>query len=582
VSVGASQLIAVSKHVKTPTVYVFLTQEVERRSGDESLVNSVTDALILWALEGTDPDTGVLRSAEEVLDRIATAIPSVKSLVDHRLRARLEAMSKKEYESTGRAVNWHKPEDAFCLPYEVRQRIEGENAADEALRLRVLDSFEERIRSSPPKGLGDAGIRTATEVALRSLQLTFEHEGLEFASFLESRNEAGRTFVTDLISTALDESGEYGTRRTLVGDAVFSIVRGVLYDSREDERRYLGRLARTYALLFTLNTEPRLIEFFQEMAGDFYLYVGADQLIRALSEHYLAPPDQMTRNTLLLATRLGASVVLTEPVLDEVVHHFRVCDNEFRNHISAVEHHMTFELARNAPHIMLRAYLYMRLNENSNKKKAANWPAFVNQFVDYPNLHRQAAFDAVRRYLQVSFGLKFQSTEDLEQGVDLDQVERLADGLSTEKALRNLARNDALLAHAVYARRRREREGTRTTVFGAETWWLTNETSILRHSKDLVIGHHDVSYIMRPDFLLNFLTLAPRVSEARAAFSSIFPSLLGITLARRMNEDAFHRIIKKVEVAGELDEARRSAAIARLLDQLKSDFRRQYTITSNT
>lgn len=49
--VGASRLITASRHVKSPEVYVFLAQELERREGDESLVSAVVDALALWALE---------------------------------------------------------------------------------------------------------------------------------------------------------------------------------------------------------------------------------------------------------------------------------------------------------------------------------------------------------------------------------------------------------------------------------------------------------------------------------------------------------------------------------------------------
>jgi hypothetical protein len=57
--------------------------------------------------------------------------------------------------------------------------------------------------------------------------------------------------------------------------------------SAEEERLYLGKLSRTYLLLFSLNAEPRIIEYFQTMASDFYLYVGSDILIHALSERYL-------------------------------------------------------------------------------------------------------------------------------------------------------------------------------------------------------------------------------------------------------------------------------------------------------
>jgi hypothetical protein len=100
------------------------------------------------------------------------------------------AMGKKEYPG-GRAVRWHRAEDAFCLPYEIRQRIEEENTAYEALRLRVLTSLDERLRGSPVGGLGDVCMRQAAEVSLRTLQLAFEREGLEFASFLRNGNGNG-------------------------------------------------------------------------------------------------------------------------------------------------------------------------------------------------------------------------------------------------------------------------------------------------------------------------------------------------------------------------------------------------------
>jgi hypothetical protein len=90
--------------------------------------------------------------------------------------------------------------------------------------------------------------------------------------------------------------------RTVVGDAAFRAIREVTYYSRSEERLFLGRLSRAYGLLFALNTDPRLIEYFQDMAADFYLYVGSDVLVRALSEH-LVEADQMTRNILRMARR---------------------------------------------------------------------------------------------------------------------------------------------------------------------------------------------------------------------------------------------------------------------------------------
>jgi hypothetical protein len=578
--VGSSRLITSSKHVTSPAVYVFLAHEIERREGDESLVNAVTDALALWALEGTDPDLGKLRSSAEVLELITNRLPSVEGLVAPRVERRLKAMSEKSY-SGGRAVNWHKQQDAFCLPYETRRRIEEENTADEALRLQVLNSLDDRLRADPVEGLGDVGIREAVEVALRTLQLTFEREGLEFASFLRESDQHDYPTIADSLKATLAERGLSGRHGQRVGDGAFTILRGVLYESRNLEREYLLKLSRTYALLFTLNTEPRLIEFFQNMTGDFDLYVGSDQIVRALSEHYLAEPDQMTRNTLLMASRLGAKLVLAEPALEEVVNHFRACDYEYRNHIAAVEHHVTFEFARHAPQIMLRAYLYARLNDQLGKRRPRSWQGFVQQFCTYSDLHRPAGIGEIRQYLQATFGLRFESTDELERLVNLDDVTALAGRLRFDKRDDRLARNDALLALAVFGKRRRNGETSQVSEFGFSTWWLTSETSILKYTREIRRKNEGARYIMRPDFLLNFLTLAPKAAHARQAFSSVFPSLLGIKLARRMNHEAFDKIMDTVTEAEELDEARRTVVIAKASDQLKSDFRRQYLTLDN-
>lgn len=576
-NIGAPRIIAPSAHVRSPAVYVFLEQELARRRGDTNLLESVTDSLILWALEGTDPDAGLLMSRQDVLDKISKEIPSVQRIVGRRVGKRLEWLSDKRYPG-GRQVRWHRKPDQFCLPYETRQRIEEENRADEALRLDVLSSFYARLSEDTGTPLDDPMIRVAAEVTLRTLQMAFEREGLEFASFLESADGTEYSTITDAIARALQERNLTGRDRYLVADAVFAAIRGVLYDSREVERAYLAKLSRTYTLLFTLNTEPRLIEFFQDVSGSLYLYVGADLLVRALSEQYLLTDDQLTRNTLVMASRLGAKLILTEPVLEEVLGHLRAEDAEFRNWFEPIEQHVDYVMAQSAPKIMVRAYFYARLDPKIEGRRPGSWPAFVTQFLPYADLHKASAFDHLRRYLQATFGMEVESAGTLLSLVDNGAVQELADTMAESKPNEQLAYNDALMALAVYGRRRSRGEQSRVTEFGYETWWLTAETRILRHTRSLVKGHRGAPYIMRADFLLNFLTLAPSAQDTKVTLGHVFPSLLGIKLSRRMKEDTFHEIIGKVKAAQEMDEARRAAAVAHLVDKLKTCFDKQYDV----
>ena len=54
--VGGANIIKPPVSFPERSVVVFLGQEIDRRRGKSHLLESVTDTLILWALEGTDPD----------------------------------------------------------------------------------------------------------------------------------------------------------------------------------------------------------------------------------------------------------------------------------------------------------------------------------------------------------------------------------------------------------------------------------------------------------------------------------------------------------------------------------------------
>lgn len=573
---GSSRRIPASKHVKSPAAYVFLAQEVERRSGNQSLVDSVTDALALWGLEGTDPDEGVLRSPEEILERIADTVPTARNLIEKRLRKRLIAMSRKDFPG-GRAVRRYAKTDQYCLPWDTRETLLEENAQDEALIAAVLEGLEDRALGSGE--VSPAGARLAGRVALRALQFIFETEGLEFSRFISS--DTGSTYPTaaDAIAPALDDVQVDGEIRAEVADAAFAALRGVLYSSSDKERLYLGKLARTYAIVFTLNTEPRLLTFFQEMTSDFRLYVGADQLVLAMSETYLDQRDRPTANMLRIATEIGAKIILTEPAVEEVVNHLRACDLEYQNHLAQVTSPLGYEFIREVPHIMLRAYLYANANLGLGPRRPRSWKAYLNSFCSPDTLHGPAGLEDMRGYLQIAFSLEYESEADLLSLVDESAVEQLAMELQEHKKTYRLAYNDALVALAVYGRRTRRREKSANSEFGWSTWWLTGETRILQLTREVVKANR-ARYMMRPDFLLNYASFAPSAAAARTAFADLFPSILGVHLGGRMPAGNFHKLMEKVAEAENLEPARRAVEMAKLSYRLKSDFRRSYAGTA--
>jgi hypothetical protein len=199
----------------------------------------------------------------------------------------------------------------------------------------------------------------------------------------------------------------------------------------------------------------------------------------------------------------------------------------------------------------------------------------VNQFVDYPSLRTREAAVQLKGYLLNVFNMRFESTSDLEDMLDKAELQKLTDSLAEIKS-RQLARDDALLTLAVYGRRDVLGEHATVTEFGLRTWWLTSESKLLRCTDELIRSHMGSRFMMRPEFLLNFLALAPSASEVRTTFANIFPTVLGVKLSKRMNEQVFHGLMKKVHESDEMEPGRRKAQIAVSVDNLKGDFERQY------
>jgi hypothetical protein len=577
--IGSARLIRESQHVRSPAVYVFLRQEIERRGGNQRLPEAVVDSLILWALEGTDPEQNNFKNREEIISTIEAALPFARSIIDAYLDARLEVLSAK-CNPTGREIRHHQKQKLYCLPYETRLQIQQENAADETLRIRVVGTFESRLTGCSNGTLQTDDCSLAAEIALRTLQLTFEREGLEFCAFLEDKRHSEEyPSLADNVEVAILEHGVPPPKDELYKEAILEALRGTFYKSTPEERVFLSKLAHTYSLLFGLQAEPRIVQYFEEMASDFYLYVGADLIVRALSERYVRPEDQRVRTLLKMVVEAGSRLILTEPVLDEVLQHLISTDYEFRTYFASQESKVTYQIARNSPKILIRAYLYARLDPPEGLVPPASWTAYLHQFCDPIKLNRPEGKEDLKRYLMSAFKMQYESRDEIENLITTEEARQslyeITGKLRPYKATEELARNDALMALSVYGRRQANGESSKPTVFGYRTWWLTSEKMILQHTGG-VVGKYGARYMMRPEFLLNFIAMAPKLSQIRVAYQSIFPSLLGIRFADRIKEDVYRDMMNKMNEASNLEFGRVESLVSQYSDKLKSDFRKIY------
>ncbi|MGO6970131.1 hypothetical protein [Rhizobium ruizarguesonis] len=573
---GGATTIEASPNFAARTMCVFLGQEIDRRRGKSELLEAVTDSLILWALEDTDPAKGIFLNRAEILARIEKALPSAKHFVRGSIDHRLNVMTDKG-NATGREIRWYKKEDKFCLPFETRAMVEKENTEDEYMKLSVLDLYAERAAEFLSNEDTLAPEKVA-KIAHRALELTFEKEGLELATFLTGeKDENSYPAISDQVDSAIDEAGLNGASAVLAKEVALGVLRKAFYSSEEYERLYYGKLSRTFSLMLTLRNEPKVVEYFKGMSGNFVLLIGSDIIIRALSERYLPEADQMTVNMLRILRASGSKLLLTRMVADEVQSHLKGTDYEFINWFAELEPYMTPELVRHCKKILVRAYFYARF-DRSNNARPAGWKSFLGQFCDYADLHRtEKARDQIKGYLIEKFGFDYLDDEDLSLLTDDSEVAALAAKFKSIKSEEVLALNDARQILAVYGKRREMREGHKPNPYGYRSWWLTHETKV-RHATADLIHQKGSQYIIRPEFILNFISLSPKMEEVRASYNAIFPTLLGVRLANRMREDIFHDVMGRAKEMKSVDDARAKVMMAEMSNRLKGDNFKRYEI----
>ncbi len=558
-----------STHVTDPTAFVFLQHEVTNRLGDRKLVHSLADTMILWSLSGTDPDKRIFMNEEEISKKIFYEFPWSLKLLKGHIRKRLEVLRKKD--SLGREVRWYRKEKKYCLPFETREIIKDENKVDESLKIRFIEEL--KLIASDLFDSDDGEYQIIAELSEKVIHRIFEKQGLLFSHFLTSNddNEAPLV-VSDCIDKVLENSPIQVDDLSKYRDYIELIIRKIFYQASPNQREYLNNLSKTYVLLFTLQAEPKIIEYFSFMSSSFQLFLGSDILVKALSERYLDEEDQVARNLIRMASASGMSLYLSECVLDEIYTHILGTYFEFINHFSEMEPYITKEIARHSNKILIRAYFYAK-----QEHKVRSWTSFVEQFITYKNIRSPKGKEELRKYLISEYKLKFIENSELEIKCNIDDVKSLSNSMleNDDKENELLAYNSALLVHGIYGLRKANNEIGSVSEYGLKTWWMTNQKRVLNHTYDLVEKNNS-QYIMRPEYVINFIAMSPKCEEVRRSFGSIFPSNFGVQLGHRLKEEVFRQVMSDVSKWKDYEPGRITALMSELSDNLKSDRLKRY------
>jgi len=556
-----------SQFATDPTVYTFLKFEVAERTDRSALIGPVVDALIYWALRETDPDRGILMTRLEVKRKIATALPGAQNLVIPRIDERLPVLYARNNRGTQR-VRYYKETDSFCLPYEMRLTLATESAEDNQLSSSVVSSLRQRADEAGAERYCDVVANVTMDVIYRH----FHEQGLVLAAFLEKRLETITT-QEQILETELNRSLDAETVSPRTYGIALKVLRGFFYSPSAEELRFQKRLSKTSLLLISLKHSPQVLEYFNGMTGKFRLLVGSDIIVKALSEYYLARDAKTVTNLLEVAREAGAHLFLSEPVLDEVFTHLHATTLEFRNHYAAREEFISGSIASQSNRIFIRAYFYARAN-----RQVRGWYSYINTFVDSDPLilKQDKAREQLRAFLVKAFGFEYISRDDMSKGVDLAAYSALSELLTNRDSQKNhvLAENDALMAHSVYSMRRRNEEVSKYDGFGLSTWWLTKETRILPYTAELV-KKHGTPYIMRPEFLLNFLSLAPKAGLSDRA-RELIPTHVGLQLGQHLADYQMENLLSAVEEWRDLPKERIEVRMSEFADRLKYDRLKKY------
>ncbi|MDP3028571.1 MAG: hypothetical protein Q8O04_03585 [Deltaproteobacteria bacterium] len=554
---------------KDPSAFVFLQHEVVNRLGNRKLIHSLTDTLILWALSETDPDKGILMSEGEVYSKIIEFFPWADKIIKGHLSQRFVELRSKSV--SGREIKWHKKQQKYCLPFETREKIKFENQHDVSLKLIITGEL--KLLASNLFDADEGEYQIIADICIAVIHSIFEKQGLLFSHFLTSREVNDPPLI---VSDCIDEVlTKYNIKANIVEtyrDYVESLLRKIFYHGSPNQRKYLTHLSRTYVLLFSLQAEPKIIEYFSTMSSSFKLFLGSDILVKALSERYLDEEDQVARNLLRMAASSRISMYLSDCVLEEVFTHIQGTCYEFTNYFSEMEKYITKEIAVNSNKILIRTYFYAK-----EERKVNNWNSFIDQFMSFNNVHNDKGREELRKYLLVEYKLKSISNNELESVCDLDKVKALTTDMISSRIKENemLAYNTALLVHGVYGLRQKNNEIGVVSEYGLKTWWMTNQVRVLRHTTSIV-KEKGSQFIMRPEYILNFIAMSPKCEDVRKSFGNIFPSTFGIQLGNRLKDEVFHKVLADVNQWKNYSPGRITAMMSDLSDRLKTDRLKRY------
>lgn len=550
---------------KDPRVFVYLRQQLERNETSKKLDEIVADGLIMYALEGTDPDKGLFKTIDEIIVNLEEFVKFSSETLIKLVTERLDFLTTKP-----RSVKYHTKADAYCLPFETRQLIQERNLIDGGLASAFFEQAECIVKDNLRNA--DVTVKDVTTLLNETIHKLYYRQGLEFSNFILNgdNKDVVEEKLHEVIAEVVDDSSVVEKNRTTVKNAIVLSIREIVYRGSEEQMQYLKCLSNTYLTMFMLQWDPKLATYFQSMASDMNIFVDNSIIIPALSEYYLDDKNKRHWNLLKGAKKAGINLLINETILSELIAHFRMLQGKYYNLFEPMLNVYTSEeeiLFINE--ILLRAFFYAKM-----QGKVSSYNSYLENFVD-PDL--KSAKDDLILFLQEEFGIEYRTNEDLGISIDKDKFQKVSEHLKHQKegqSAKIKAENDVTMMLTIYRMREAFNEQQTTGIFGFKTWWLSKDTSTYRSIiKVLGEDNYPISCYMRPDFIYNYIALTPNKNEVDDAYKKIFPSLLGVNISYHIPSELAELIQQRMVEFVDKPSHVVKRIMRRLSEKLKSDHR---------
>lgn len=520
----AYELLAV---YEDPRIYVFLRQQVDEREESVELDTILADTLILYALEGTDPNKNIFRTRDEIVAGISELTPISTKWLHGMIDKRLKVLSSKP----DRKIRHHKKEDLYCLPYETRLEISEKNVVDIALHEEFCDTTKRQLEELfKSKELDTDESYALLEKVFHRL---FSQQGLEFAQFLDSAEstQSIEKSLVEIVSDVIYDSRVKPLLRETIAPIIVSVIRKIVYSGSNAQLEFIRRLADTYRLLFLLQCDPEVMRYFTVMASKLRIYVDNSIIIPAISEYFLEERHRRHWNLLTSAREAGVKLIVSEMVISELASHLRGVRQEYERYYRYDDNLYEDDAEiYYIDQILIRAYFYAKMSG-----AVEDFEEFYRVFVPMG----QPDEDDLIMWLEEAFDIEYQKTSDLNVEVDEEDERVLYEELKKLKPTNQQAKTDAKQLLTIYALRQSDNELKTEGLLGYRTWWLTTDTKS-QQAWQTALGQKSrfkTSPYIRSDFLYNYISLAPSKTDVDKTYQKVFPTLLGVNISYHVPDE---------------------------------------------